>query len=359
MVAWNSRFMWKLIAINSVVIALVIWTVGVSVTDYACLLVDQSPSFDQKKSAAFTRTMQSYLVDASAIAIFLAAVFHYLVVYRMLKPMRLLTVAARQISKGEYPEPLKVVSKDEIGELTIAFNEMMAQLKKVESKRNAFMRDIAHELRTPLTNIHGYLEALSTGVLTGDQAIYESLYEETSRLTRLVEKIRQLNAWKHPDFAKYYGKVLVEDVVNASVRSFRLELEEKAIKLQCRIEPGAVWGDADGLKQVLDNLLHNAIQYDTGHWIDVTGEPVGRVYRITVTNEGQPIPPDQSDDIFERFHRVDLSRSRETGGTGLGLAIVKEIVRRHGGEVGLRTDPPNRHAFWFTIPLFFRYFIKS
>lgn len=316
------------------------------------MLVEQSALFDQEKSEAFNRVMQSYLVDASLLAVSLAAVFHYYVVRQMLKPLRQLAAASRKMAKGHYPDPVRVKSRDEIGQLAHDFNKMMAQLKQVDAERNKLMRDISHELRTPLTNINGYLEALSTGMLTGDREIYRSLYEESTRLTRLVDQFKQLNVWDQEEIAQEHMQhVSIVSVIEKSAHAFQLEFEADGIECETSLEAGTVLADPDGLKQVMHNLLKNAVLYDVGGWIKVEGKIVGDEYCVTVTNEGKPIPKEKAETIFDRFTRLDASRSRDTGGAGLGLSIVKEIVRRHGGEVGLITEEEQKHSFWFSIPL--------
>lgn len=334
---------------------IIIWLAGVSVKEYACTLVEQSSLFDQEKSETFNRIMQSHLVNASMLAVSIAAVFHYYVVRKLLRPLQQLADASRKMTKGYFPDPIEVNSHDEIGQLTEDFNKMTTQLKQVDERRSKLMQDISHELRTPLTNINGYLEALSSGVIKGEQSLYDSLYEESTRLMRLVEQLDELNVWaseeqRHPKVKA----IAIHDTIEASIRSFKLELNAKNIAYRSKLDRQLVYADPDGLKQVLHNLLKNAIIYDVGGWIEVEGKMIGSVYRVTVTNKGQPIPPEKMESIFDRFSRLDASRSRETGGAGLGLSIVKEIVTRHGGEVGLHTSPEQIHAFWFTIPVSFR-----
>jgi len=116
------------------------------------------------------------------------------------------------------------------------------------------------------------------------------------------------------------------------------------------LEPATIQGDEIGLRQVMTNLLKNAIQYDCGGVIRIIGDTITNQYRVTITNLGQPIPTDKANRIFERFYRIDPSRNRDTGGSGLGLAIAKEIVQQHRGDIGLISNL-NEHSFWFTIPI--------
>ncbi|MFM1654126.1 sensor histidine kinase [Brevibacillus sp. B_LB10_24] len=144
--------------------------------------------------------------------------------------------------------------------------------------------------------------------------------------------------------------ISIEQVMGACADSFALEIRSRGITLDWQSEPALVAGDEDGLRQVLDNLLKNALLYNRGGWVKMEGEVREPYYKVTVVNIGQPIPAEQAERLFERFYRLDSSRNRETGGSGLGLALVKEIIGQHQGQVGVESDG-DRHSFWFTMPL--------
>jgi two-component system, OmpR family, sensor histidine kinase BaeS len=346
---WKRSLQWKLILINVLVISVVIWLAGVSVKDFACLLVGQYHLVGEDKSRFFDSTMQFYLLRASLLAIVVASVIHYFFIKRILVPLQKLAESTRLMTEGNYPKPLPVLSSDEIGRLTHDFNHLVFTLKKTEESRKQMLSDISHELRTPLTNLKGYLEALSSGILQGDRALYHMLYQESIHLTELVEQLHQLTVWEARKMKPLsFEKVDVQEFMENCLQNFKLELQNKEMKVHVSMTPETVWMDKDGMKQVLNNLLKNAIQYDVGRKLTVTGKSIDKKYIITITNIGQPIPEELQPRIFEPFFRVDPSRQRHTGGSGLGLAIVKEIVEQHGGNVGLHSNE-NEHSFWFSI----------
>lgn len=348
---WKRSLIWKLILINGLVIGVVIWITGVSVKDFACFLVNQYRFSDDVEKGLFNSTMQNYLLRASIIAVTAAAVIHYFFVRRIVKRLKQLAVFARQLTKGHYPETIKESSQDEIGQLTKDFNQLVRTLQQVEESRKQMISDISHELRTPLSNINGYLEALSEGVIEGSQEIYRSLHNESMHLTYLVDQLHQLSAWGAKKLSEpNLQEVNIQLFVEACIQHFEMELKSKKISSHIDLQPAVVLADQVGLKQIMNNLLKNAIQYDEGGFIEIDGELTANEYRIKITNEGRSIPPEKSEQIFERFYRLESSRNRETGGSGLGLAIVKEIVKRHGGRVGLITDG-KRHTFWFSLPI--------
>lgn len=337
--------------INGMVIGIVIWLVGVSVKDFACLLVGQYEFFEEEKQEFFNSTMHFYLLRASLIAVIVAALIYYFLIRKVLVPLQNLMKSTQLMTEGEYPDPIKITSEDETGQLSRHFNQMVVTLKQTEESRKQMLSDISHELRTPLSNLNGYMEALSSGVIQGDSELYRSLHEESKHLTHLVDQLHQLVIWETKKLNKpELKKIDINHVIQNCIQIFKLEFEYKNIQCEIHLKLGKVLGDEMGLRQVMSNLLKNAIQYDRGGFIRITGETVKNNYRVTVTNIGQPIHAEKANQIFERFYRIDPSRHRDTGGSGLGLSIAKEIVKQHGGDIGLISNH-DENSFWFTIPV--------
>jgi len=337
--------------INGIVIGIVIWMVGVSVKDFACLLVEQHSFIEQEKQHFFNQTMHFYLVRASFIALLVAGVIYYLLIRKIQIPLHQLMKSTRLMNEGKYPEPLPVTSEDETGQLSRHFNQMIITLSRSEESRRQMFSNISHELRTPLSNLNGYLEALENGVIEGNTAIYRSLHDEAKHLSKLVEQFHQLAVWESRRVAQpQWQKVDLHAIIENVYQSFELELKNAQIIVEINISPAVVEGDGVGLRQVVTNLLQNALQYNLGGWIRMSGVKEEKEYRVTITNAGQPIPSEKIPFVFDRLYRIDSARQRDTGGAGLGLAIAKEIVQQHGGEIGLNPSD-NEYAFWFTIPI--------
>ncbi|MGG4496431.1 sensor histidine kinase [Brevibacillus reuszeri] len=349
---WKQHMTWKLIGVNIIVMLTVILLAGVSVKDFACVLVEKYRLVGDEKNFMFNQTMQFYLMRASLLAIVVAALIHYVFIKKMLVPLRRLTESTRQLTEGTYPEMIAVTSRDEIGQLTEHFNDMTRTLKRAEENRKRMLSNISHDLRTPLSNLNGYLEALSSGVLTGDRELYQSLLEESQHITRLVEQLHLLSVWEdRRETGMTKTSIQMDELISKSTNAFQWELKSRELELHLSLQPGTVNADEDGLRQVLNNLLQNAITYNAGQIIWVSGVNEPRGYRVTVSNVGVPMPEEVREIVFERFYQVDTARYRgQSGkGSGLGLAIVKEIIQKHGGEVGLISED-NKHSFWITIP---------
>lgn len=319
-----------------------------SVTNYACYLVNSEQIIGQE----FVKTLNIFLAIVSILAFVFASMFHYITVKKILQPIHLLSKATREIKDGQIPSKIDVSTTDEMNELIINFNSMSEKLFSIQKSRDNMLRDIAHELRTPLTNINGYLEALENQVIKADVALYESLLEESRRITRIVEMISELNSWESKNYFsdKEFKKVEIENVLQAAITTFHLRLKEHFEDICIKIAPAQIEGNKDGLIQVFTNLLQNVIQYNNGHLLEINGEIQNTNYRISFNHKGQYIDSVNKHLLFERFYRQEESRTTKAQSAGLGLAISKSIILAHNGKIDLTTDGKN-HSFWIEIPL--------
>jgi two-component system, OmpR family, sensor histidine kinase BaeS len=343
-----SNLITKLVAINSIVILLVILLAGFSVKNYACYLVNS----ENIVGADLIDTLNGFLWKVAFIAFIIAGLFHYITVKRIVEPIKHLTKAAKEIKEGKSPSLIKLSSSGELKELIENFNTMAETLYCVREQRDEMLRDIAHELRTPLTNINGYLEALQNGVIEGNPDLFGSLLEESRRITRIVELITELNSWNNGNYFadKQFGLVAIDKVLAETLTAFHLKLQPRFKKLKIDIEQEQILGNQDGLIQVFTNILQNILDYDMGERLNINGAKKNDKYLITFRHRGQFIDPDKKERIFERFYRLEESRSTKSEGAGLGLTISKSIILAHVGKMGLDTDGYH-HIFWIELPL--------
>lgn len=343
-----SNLLSKLVALNSLVILLVILLAGLSVKDYACYLVNSENVVGQD----LIDTLNNFLWTAGTLAFIIVGLFHYFTVKNILKPIRKLSIAAKEIKEGNIPAKITSSTSGELQELIENFNSMAVTLYSVQEQREEMLRDIAHELRTPLTNINGYLEALQNEVISGDPELFGSLLEESRRITRIVELITELNSWNNGGYflEKSFEEVEINKVVAECLTAFHLKLQSQFKEMQFNIEKACIFGHKDGLMQVFTNILQNILDYNSGDKLAINGTIKKNNYVITFTHVGQFIDPEKRNLIFERFYRLEESRSTKSDGAGLGLAIAKSIIHAHYGDIGLDTDG-NNHMFWINIPL--------
>jgi two-component system, OmpR family, sensor kinase len=290
------------------------------------------------------------------------------IVRRGLRPLDEMTSTAGAIAGGDLSRRVEETDpRTEVGQLGHAFNTMLTGIEHAFAARAAseerlrrFLADASHELRTPLTSIRGYSEIFDRGARDRPEDLATSMRhirQEANRMSTLVDDLLLLARLDH-ERPLARDHVDVSNVARAAVDAARAVDPGRPITL---VANGAVsvTGDADRLRQVVDNLLGNAERHTpAGTPVEVRVRSDGPWAWLEVADRGPGIPPEEQTRIFEPFHRADPSRARATGGVGLGLAIVSAIARAHGGDVGVATNPasaPPETApgalFWVRLPL--------
>lgn len=326
---------------------------GWAIYHTACFLVEGMGNLGSEGQQQFNGTLLQYLLMFSVTIIVVGGSLHFYFTKKMIKPIRQIIESTKLAKKGHYPDPIKIHSKDEIGILVQHYNDLIFQLQKNELNRHKFVSNLSHEFRTPLSNLKGYLDALKSGVIEGDERLYLALYEEAKRLTLMIGQLEQLKEWDDIQSQTMLEKqnVDIANLINQSVAMFEWRLSEANIPYSVNVISKEMLIQVEGIQQVISNLLDNAIQYYNGDGkISIKGEILNDVYHISIMGPSHPIPDAEVDNIFDRFYRLDHSRSRETGGSGLGLAIAKEIVEKHKGKIGVKNINPT-NMFWLTIPI--------
>lgn len=299
------------------------------------------------------------LVISTGVAAVVASTAGLLLSRALTRPIRQLTLAADEVARGDLERQVPVRSADEIGRLGQAFNRMIAQLRATEQIRTDFVSNVSHELRTPLTAIKGLVETLRDGAVDDREVrdrFLATMEDETDRLIRLVNDLLVLSKADSQALRLKRKPLDVRDLVERSVRKLAPQLEGKGILVEVSASDGSrlVLADADRIEQVLVNLLDNAIKYSPeGGWITVTIDDEAQtpeMVSIAVRDEGLGIPAEDLPRVFERFYRVDRSRTRDGGGSGLGLSIAKAIVEAHGGDITLKSEEGQGTTVRFTLP---------
>jgi heavy metal sensor kinase len=264
----------------------------------------------------------------------------YLVMSRGLRPLDAITRTAEKITSRNFGERLPVVrSGDEIERVTNSLNRMMARLEDSFQHISRFSADVSHELRTPLTILRGELESLAGDEHLSHQSLERvgSSLEEIARLTQIVNQLLEISRLEAGQATKRVSVVSLGELAISTAEQMRLLADEKDITLEYLVSQDVtVEGDASLLKQVVVNLLDNAIKYTAEQGsVELLVETVGKKAVLEVRDNGIGIPKESLPHICERFYRADKARSRHSGGAGLGLSIVKSICAAQGAELSI------------------------
>jgi histidine kinase len=318
-------------------------------------LVGYDPALEADLHASFYAAITEILVVATLAAFLAAVAVSVFTTRRIVGPVRAMRSASQRIADGEYHERVRVPGQDELGALARAFNRMAETLERTEQRRSELIGDVAHELRTPLTSVKGVMEGLVDGVLAAEPATFLLVQREVARLQRLVHDLEELSRAEAGQIPLEPRPVAPADLVRAAADRLQPQFEDKGVSLQVDVPPDLpkVRADPGRMIQVLLNLLGNALQYTPS-----AGQVTVRAWRdgwqvlIVVQDTGIGIPAEHLSHIFERFYRVDKSRSRPGGGSGIGLTIAKHLVEAHGGRIWATSPGPGQGStFSFTLPI--------
>lgn len=318
---------------------------------YAVPLEDYSLSAIEQQ---FNSSVSRSLIIAIMVAGLVGLLLSLLLSRSVLRSVDELISAARAMEKGDLSQRVSVRSKGELGELASAFNAMAEGLTRLEQLRQNMVTDVAHELRTPLSNVSGYLEALRDGIVDPTPEMIASVHEEAMMLNRLVDDLQELAMAEAGQLKLVRQPVSIKLVAEKSVQSLKSQADEKEviIKINFPDDLPLVEADAERMGQVLRNLLNNAItNTPSGGEITIQARIVDSQVEISVQDNGLGISAEHLPYVFERFYRVDQSRTRSTGGAGLGLAIVKQLVEAQGGQVGIDSQVNVGTRITFTSPI--------
>ncbi len=290
----------------------------------------------------------------AAVAGGLAAVLLGVLMARYLAtPLRRMSVAAGRIGQGDLAQEVPVPSDDDLGNLARAFNTMAADLRRLEELRHNLVADIAHELGTPLSVLQANLEGMLDGVVEPAPERLAALHTQVRLLARLVEDLRDLSLAQAGRLPLHRAPTDLAALVADAAAAVAPHAADKSVTVQSRMASGlpVLSVDRERMMQVVHNLLENAIRHTpAGGDVTVGLEADPSELRLWVADTGPGVPPEERDRIFDRFHRLDASRSRASGGSGLGLAIVKSLVEAHGGRVWVESRAGEGSRFTVALP---------
>jgi len=309
-------------------------------------------------SERFLGSITEALIWAVAVSAGLALILGLILSVQVTRPVAMLTRAVRKVAAGDLSTVVKTtgksVGKDEIAELSESFNIMIEELKRLEDAKKQIIADSAHELRTPVTLIQGTIEAMIDGVYPLDIPTLESVHAETVRLSHLIDMLRELEIIQSGKLSLNLESIDSMEMLSKTATLFTASAKEKNITLTFDPPPSSPSIVADYLRigEVIYNLVSNAIKYTPAGGIvrlRVEDDRLVGLVHFYVDDSGPGIPTSERERIFERFYRIDKSRSTDRGGRGLGLAIAGEIAKAHGGSIAVGDSDLGGASFVLTL----------
>lgn len=306
----------------------------------------------------FRESIRRGLLIAGGLAVIAAALVSLWISQRIVEPIHALGTASQRIAAGHYEERLLVTGEDELADLTRSFNQMAGALAETETMRQQLIADVSHELKTPLSTIKGYMEGLQDGVIQPTPEAFQLIHREADRLQRLVYDLQELSRAEADQLQLHVDAHDADELAASAAEWLRPQFADRQITLA--VEPLAapvrVRADFDRARQVLLNLLGNALQYTPeGGAVTLAVSRVSDdgapMIRYAVTDTGAGLARADLERIFQRFYRVDQSRARSSGGSGIGLTIARHIAEAHGGRLWAESGGPGQGStFCFTLP---------
>ena len=300
----------------------------------------------------FLKEINKVITSIGIVMVLITIFIAILISNNISKPVEVVSNMANLIGDGDYDNKIDYDSNIvEIDVLIKSINNLSAKLEEQENLRKRLTTDISHELRTPLTSIQTHLEAMIDGIWEPDTERLNSVNEEVIRLTNLVNQLQNLAKFDSEKSKLNLAKVNVKNLIMNVVYNNQGKALEKNIKIECDLESIDSYLDKDKISQVIVNLLSNAIRYtNNGGKIFISSYKENNNLKIQFKDNGIGIPKENIKYIFERFYRVDESRSKNTGGIGVGLTIVKSIIDLHQGTIEVRSELNKGSEFIVILP---------
>jgi signal transduction histidine kinase len=317
------------------------------------------PPFSQFKKILYA--VIGAIVTGLAVLSALILLWTWYLSRTVLNPLKEIYVATEEVIEGNLDYKIRYGKQDEIGRFINGFNLMRDHLKKSLEQREQYERarkqliaSISHDLRTPLASIKGYVEGLEDGIARNEEMqkkYYRVIKSKTDQLDRLIEDLFEFSKFELEQLSIEKSLVNSREFLIEIFQTAQLEFQSVNFDLNEQMPSVSLMVDSGRIKQVMANLIDNAVKYG-GTNITIKVEKQPGFVQVSIKDNGQGIEENDLGSIFNPFFRGEKSRSRESGGTGLGLAIVKYIIEAHGGEIRVESQPGEGSEFIFTLPLY-------
>ncbi|MBR1821218.1 MAG: HAMP domain-containing histidine kinase, partial [Clostridia bacterium] len=301
------------------------------------------------------RSVVRQILPPAALALILGTILAFFLARSQIRPLKEMSSAVREFSKGDLTRRVDVNCGGELEELGDSINRMAEELSRLEDSRRSFVANVSHELRSPITCMRGYVQAMQDGVIPAADMprYYQIVLDETDRLTGLVNDLLDLSRLESGKFPLTLAPFDGNELLRRNLINFEPRIDEKRIEVEVALTEGPlmVMADANRINQVVSNIIDNAVKFMNGerNRLILRTAREGKAARFTIANNGPKIAEADLPYIFERFYKADKAHTSGQG-TGLGLSICQRIMQQHGSRITVRSDDAET-AFEFTLPL--------
>ena len=304
--------------------------------------------------------LTDYILELVVILLIVTAIIMsctFFIIYmstkRMLTPVKEMTSAARRFGEGDFSQKLHVAEDNELGFLASSLNNMAGSLEEIEEIRKTFISNVSHELKTPMTTIGGFIDGILDGTIPPERHEHylRIVSSEVNRLSRLVRSMLNVSKYEAGELTISTESFDVIPVIVSTLLNFEKRIDEKNIEIRgLDRDSFLITADADLLKQVIYNLVENAVKFvDQNGYIAFFFSESEDMSTITIRNSGEGLTKDEISKVFERFYKTDESRGIDPTGVGLGLSIVSSLIRLHDGNILVRSEPEQYVEFEFSL----------
>jgi len=303
---------------------------------------------------------QLVLILGMILALILAVIGSFVAAYRVTTPLSRIRETARRVADGQFAGRIRIDSRaaeiqdlaDSLNRAGEAIREKIDELERLTRLQSEFIGNVSHEVRNPIFAISGYLEALGTPGLGDEQrkSYAEKALTNLNRLQNLFNDLIDIARLEYREDLINRSAFDLKDLISEVTEMLRPKAEEKELDLQADVPRFFVNADRSRIRQVLVNLIENAIAYTDSGSVRCRVQRRADKVRVQVVDTGQGIDEDHLERIFERFYRVDEDRARDSGGTGLGLSIVQQIIHAHDEDIHVESTKGRGTRFWFELP---------
>lgn len=299
--------------------------------------------------------MASMFLGAAIVSLVFALILVYVFSDRMTEPLREMSEITKLYAKGDFSQRIVLVGNNELTDLADSLNKMAESLAVLDRSRSAFVANVSHELKTPMTSIGGFIDGILDGTISSDEEkkYLRIVSDEIKRLSTLVQTMLTLSKIEAGEEVLNPSETDMKNLMFNVLLNFERQIDESKIEISGFefMGPIKAYADEKMLYQVIYNLFDNAVKFtNVGGKISVALEESENRVTVSISNTGEGIKHDELSFIFDRFYKVDKSRSEHVKGVGLGLNLAKNIVELHGGEIAANSVPGQLTTFSFWIP---------